>query len=367
MASLGAGAAVVGLITGAAEAVSYVLRLVTGPAADRRSRRWKLAGGGYILNVVVVPLLALATSMWSATVIVLAERVGKAVKAPARDSMLADAGTAVGHGRAFGLHEAMDQTGALIGPLVVALMLAVGAGYQGSFAVLAVPAVGVVIALAVLRARSPDTSDYARASAKPTGDDADAPAAQAPPGLPTRFRWYLGFSALTMSGYATFGVLSYHLAIHHVVSTAVIPLVYAAAMATAAVVAIAGGNAYTRSGLRALVALPILAAAVPFLSFSTGTWGIWTGAIVWGAAMGLHESTMRAAIADMVPAERRGRAYGVFGAAYGLTWMIGGAAIGALYGVSVGSVQVFVVVVEALALATFLPLLRSGPTLAPSP
>ena len=156
-------------------------------------------------------------------------------------------------------------------------------------------------------------------------------------------------------------VLAYHLQVRHVVPQAVIPIVYAVAMGLAALGALASGWLYDRIGLRGLVVVPFFTAIVPFLSFSTTPALVWAGAAVWGVGLGMHESTMRAAVADLVPASRRGTGYGTFTAIYGLTWMAGGTAIGALYAHSVRSVEMFVVATQVVALVAFLPVsARSG-------
>ncbi len=176
-----------------------------------------------------------------------------------------------------------------------------------------------------------------------------------------RFWGYSGFTALTMLGYATFAILAYHLQVQHVVPTYQIPIVYAAAMGVDALAALASGWVYDRIGLRGLAVLPVLAAAVPALSFSTDPTLIWIGAIVWGAAMGIHESTMKAAVADLVPAPRRGTGYGVFTTVYGLAWLAGSAVIGLLYDISITAVILFVAVAQLIALIAFLPLIvRAG-------
>lgn len=356
LATFGASAATVGVVTGAGEAVALVFRMVTGRISDRTGRHWALSIGGYALTVVSVPLLAIAGPLWSAVTLVVSERFGKAVRTPARDTMLAQAGVSIGRGWAFAVHEALDQTGALAGPLLVALMLAVTGSYRAGFAVLAVPGILAMVLLARLRARAPI----------PAAFDPDAPTRESKAGsqrvgvggFSRRFWNYTTFTALSVAGYATFAVLSYHLQVRHVLPTAEIPLVYAVAMAAAALTGLASGRAYDRIGLRGLIVLPVLSAAVPFLSFSLSPVLVFAGALVWGAAMGLHESTMRAAVADMVPSERRGTGYGTFTAVYGAAWLVGGAAIGALYGYSIDAAIAFTVAVEAVAIVAFLPLLR---------
>lgn len=317
LATMGASAVTVGFVTGFGEAVALVARLGTGRLSDRTGRHWALSIAGYVVTVIAVPLLALAQTLWQASLLVVAERFGKAVRTPARDTMLAQASSKTGRGRAFALHEALDQSGAVIGPLVVAAMVAIS-GYRLGFGVLVIPGVATLLLLVWLRRAVPTPAAYEDPS-----PDSAAPAA-AGQRFPARFWIYAGFTAMTMLGYATFGVLSYHLQIRHILPEALIPVLYAVAMGVDALAALASGEIYDRIGLRGLVVLPVLAAAVAFLSFSPSAVLVWVGAVVWGAAMGVHESTMRAAVADMVPAASRGAGFGTFTAAYGLAWLAGG-------------------------------------------
>ena len=146
-----------------------------------------------------------------------------------------------------------------------------------------------------------------------------------------------------MLGFATWGVLAFHLTHRHVLSAGWVPVLYAVAMATAAIAALGSGRMYDRRGLRGLVVLPVLAAVVPLLSFATAVPAVVVGAGVWGAGMGLHDSTMRAAVTDLVPRSRRGAGYGTFTAVYGLAWLAGAAIIGVLYDHGTTAVEVFVV------------------------
>ncbi|PZS39246.1 MAG: MFS transporter [Pseudonocardiales bacterium] len=350
LANLGASALVVGFVTGVGEAAALVLRLGTGRLSDRTGRHWALSIAGYVVTVVAVPLLALAHSLWQAALLVVAERFGKAVRTPARDTMLAQASSKTGRGRAFAIHEALDQSGAVLGPLVVAGMVALS-GYRLGFGVLVIPGVAAVAMLAWLRRAVPVPAAYEDITAQPpTTPDSQR--------FSRRFWIYTAFTAMTMLGYATWGVLAYHLQVRQIVPEPLIPVLYAVAMGVDALAALASGSIYDRIGLRGLVVLPVLAAAVAFLSFSSSVLLVFVGAIVWGAAMGVHESTMRAAVADMVPAARRGVGYGTFTAAYGLAWLGGGTILGALYDYSIPALITFTVLTQALALVLFVPLLR---------
>lgn len=352
LATFGASAALVGLVTGVGEAVALVFRLFTGRLSDRTGRVWAISITGYAITMISVPLIAVAGPLWLACVFIIGERFGKAVRTPARDTMLAEASVDMGRGRAVAVHEALDQTGALIGPLVVAAVLAAGHSYKTGFAILAVPGALAMGVLFYLRRQVPDPAAY---------NPSVHPVQTKPVALRgfSRTYWqYAAFTAATLAGFATFAVLAFHLEHRHVVSAAQIPVMYAAAMGAAALASLASGGVYDRIGLRGLVVLPVLGAVVPFLSFSTSATLAWCGAVLWGAVMGVHESTMRAAVADLVPRERRGVGYGTFTAVYGLAWLVGAALIGVLYDVSTNAATTFIVAVQAVALVLFVPLLR---------
>ncbi|MCW7942909.1 hypothetical protein AAW14_12910 [Streptomyces hygroscopicus] len=346
LASFGASALVVGVVTGAGEAAALGLRLVSGPLADRTHRFWGLAIAGYALTVISVPLLGVAGSLWAACTLVIAERVGKAVRSPAKDTLLSHATAATGRGRGFAVHEALDQVGALVGPLTVAGVLALtGGDYGPALGVLALPGVAVLGLLVWLRARVPDPQAYEREAGPPA-------AGSTAPGepLPAAFWTYAAFTAATTAGLTTFGLLSYHLVERHLAQTAWVPVLYAATMAVDAVAALATGWAYDRHGPRVLAVLPLLTAALPALGFTDTLSLAVAGALVWGAAMGVQESTLRATVADLVPPGRRATAYGLFAGVVGAASLAGGTLTGALYGYSIPTLITVVGAIEALAL-----------------
>ncbi|MFE3505742.1 MFS transporter [Kitasatospora sp. NPDC059160] len=358
LASLGASATLVGVVTGAGEAAALVPRLLSGPLADRTGRFWALAIGGYALTVAAVPLLGVAGSLGAACTLVIAERVGKAVRSPAKDTLLSHATAATGRGRGFAVHEALDQVGAVIGPLIVAAVLAATGGYGPALGVLAAPGVAALGLLWWLRSRVPDPSRYESARpARPPVPQAPArasvpspsPAPVRPP-LPRAFWAYAAFTAATMTGFTTYGVLSFHLVRHHLLTASAVPVLYAGTMLAGALASLVTGWLYDRIGPRTLVALPVLAAAVPPLGFADAVAPAAAGALLWGAALGVQESTLRAVVADLVPAPRRATAYGVFAAVVGLATLAGGALTGALSAVSVPALVVTVAAVQAAAL-----------------
>jgi MFS family permease len=360
LAGFGASAFVVGVVTGIGEAVALVFRLFSGRLADRTQRPWPQTIVGYTLTMVCVPLIALANGLAVSSLLYNGERFGKAVRAPSRDIMLAHAAAGLGPGRgrgaAFGLHEALDQCGALLGPLGIAGFLALGGSLRGAFAVLAAPAVLALVVLARLRISVPAPERFDPETETRRAKDLTVDAR-----LPRQFWLYAAFAAGTMLGFATWAVLAFHLAHQHVLSASRIAVLYAVAMGAAAISALGFGRIYDRIGLRGLVVLPPLAAAVPWLSFRSSVVAVSVGAVLWGLAMGAHESTMRAAVADLVPAHRRGAGYGTFTAIYGLAWLGGAALIGFLYEHGVATVGWFTVAVQVVATGLLLRVLRDRP------
>lgn len=344
LAVLGASGATVGIVAGLGELVGYGLRLASGYLADRTGRYWAITIFGYALNLVAVPLLALAGRWEVAAALMIAERVGKAVRTPARDAMLSHATKEVGHGWGFGLHEALDQAGAVIGPLLVAAVLYYEKGaYRTGFAVLLIPA---LLALGVLTAAwrlYPRPRDFE--------PDASVPDVQ---GYSRPFWLYLGAVALIAAGYADFPLIAYHFGKHAVVPAGWIPLFYAVAMGIDAGAALVFGRLFDRLGIPVLAAAALLSSAFAPLVFLGGFYPALLGMALWGVGMGAQESIMRAALAGMVPKERRGAAYGLFNTGYGISWFLGSALMGVLYDASPTALIAFSVGTQLAAIPLFL-------------
>lgn len=339
MALLGASATVVGVVAGFGELVGYVVRLGSGYLGDRTRRYWPITLAGYTLNMLAVPLLALAGRWEVAAALIVAERLGKAIRTPPRDVLLSHAAVRLGRGWAFGLHEALDQIGAVTGPLLVTGVLYWGGGYGLSFGVLLVPALLALGLLGVARLLYPEPRDFEPEPAM----DASSP-------LPRAFWTYLASVACLAVGFADFPLIAFHLKKLGVVTDSSIPALYAFAMAIDALGALVLGRAFDRRGLRVLLVVPLLSFAFAPLAFSTSALAVSLGVALWGLGMGAQESIVRAAIAGMVPVTRRGIAYGVFNAVYGAAWFGGSALMGVLYDVSLGSLVAFSVVSQLLAI-----------------
>jgi MFS family permease len=340
---LGASAAAIGVVAGAGEFIGYGLRLLFGFVSDRTRRYWTLIVAGYAVNLLAVPLLAFAGRWEIAALLIILERSGKAVRAPARDVVLSNAARAVGTGWGFGLHEALDQIGALAGPLIVALIIAEGGGYRLAFLVLLAPAIAALAVLIAARFR------YSR----PAELERKTPEVRTS-GLTRPFWLYLTAAGLMAAGFADFPLIAFHFGNAGVAPGAWIPLLYALAMGVDAVAALGFGRLFDRWGIPSLILAAILSAAAAPLLFLGGARAAVAGVVLWGIGLGAQESVMRAAVADLVPAERRGAAYGIFNTGYGLLWFLGSAAMGMLYGGSPGWLATFAAAAQLAAVPLLL-------------
>ena len=347
LALLGASGTAVGIVSGLGELAGYGLRLVSGWLVDRTGRYWLLTLVGYTVNLLAVPLLALAGRWEIAAGLLVVERIGKAVRTPARDAMLAHATSQLGHGWGFGLHEAMDQVGALTGPLLAAAVLALKGDFRAAFVILLVPALLALGSLFVARFHYPNPREL---------ESVSRPVATS--GLTSRYWLYLAATACVAAGYADFPLLAFHFQRTGVVVGAMIPTLYALAMGVDALAALLFGRLFDRLGVGVLAGAVVVASGFAPAIFLGGRAGAIAGMVLWGIGMGAQESVMRAMIATLVPAERRGAAYGTFHAAFGLAWFAGSAAIGVLYDVTLVGLVAFSVVLQLAAVPLLLLLAR---------
>jgi MFS family permease len=344
---LKASALVVGVVAGLGEFLGYALRLGSGYLTDRLGRYWLITFAGYAVNLLAVPLLALAGSWEIAVALLLLERMGKAVRTPARDAMLSHAAGAVGRGWGFGFHEAMDQVGAVTGPLIVAAVLYYRGGYREGFAVLLLPAVLALVVIAMA----------ARLYPHPRHLEVNAPALN-PTGFTRSYWLYVAAVGLLGAGYADFPLIAYHFGKTVVLPSDWIPLFYAVAMGVDAVAALVLGRLFDRLGMPVIMGTAVLSAFFAPLVFWGGFKLALLGMVLWGIGMGSLESIIKAALAEMVPRDRRATGFGLFHAGFGLFWFLGSVLMGFLYDFSLGALVVFSVTAQLMAIPFFLAVSR---------
>ncbi len=334
LAFLGASATAVGVVSGTGEMVGYALRYWSGSLADRTHAYWGITIAGYATNIIAVPLLALAGSWPTVAALVALERLGKAVRSPAKSTLTSFAASDLGAGKAFAINEAMDQLGGLLGPLVVAGVLAwrgeTATGFALAFVILVIPAITAVAILLRARRLYPD----------PRALEGEAGDADGPTRLGPRYRLYLVGVALVAIGLADWPLIAYHFERANVFHAAWLPVVYAAAMGFDGLVSLLAGLLFDRrralgtSGAGVLAMFVIAGAAYGPLAFaaSAGTPYIAiAGVALWSIAHAATNSIAKAMIAAIVPRNSRGRAYGLYYLVFGVAWWAGSLLLGALY------------------------------------
>ncbi len=355
---LGISAAKVGLVFGIGEFLGYFIRLISGFLSDKSGKHWIFMFIGYGM-LLVVPLIGFTKNWNILIVLILMERIGKALRGPAKDTILSEvADRQVGIGFAFGLQEALDQIGAFIGPLIfTAVFYFAGqdsiSQYQQGYKALFVPYGILMLFLTFVFTNV--TSNKLVPEVKKTHHSEH---------LQPIFWMYTAFTFFCTLGFVNFSTIGYHLKAQGLMSDGNITLVYSIAMIVDAATALVIGKLYDNlkvrtgrkaGGLLVLMILPAISLFLPILTLSHSTALIVSGMIVFGVIMGIHETVMRSAIADVTPFDKRGTGYGVFNTGYGLALMGGAALMGLLYDKNlIGAIIIFSAVSEVVAAVVYL-------------
>jgi MFS family permease len=334
--SLGASATIVGFVAGFGELVGYALRSLSGYFADKTRRYWTVTFLGYAINMLAVPALALAGNWPLAAALIIAERTGRAIRRPAVEAMLSHAGEVIGQGWVFGFNEALDQTGATLGPLITAFVLWRHGNYRHAFAVLLISALCCLGVLVV-----------ARIAHRQAGErEPESKGATMSHGFSEAYWLYLAAGALIAAGFADFSLIAFHFQKTATVSQGLIPVFYAAAMATGAIASLILGRLLDKVGLP-ILGVPAFFAVFVFLR-QTGL--EFVGMILWGIGMGAQDSCLKAVLSHVVPSEKRSTAFGIFDTGFGIAWFAGSAVMGVLYDKSLAALVGFSLILQLLAL-----------------
>ncbi|MEN3045300.1 MAG: MFS transporter [Candidatus Hydrothermales bacterium] len=348
LAFLGASAAIVGFTAGFGEFIGYALRLISGIVLDKTKKFWLILFIGYVVNLFAVPALALVECWQWAVFFILAERLGKAIRTPVRDTMLSYATFQIGRGLGFGIHEALDQIGAVTGPLIIALVFYFKGSYKEAFGVLLVPA---LVALSIL---------IVAKRLYPAPEKLEIKTLQLEKGGFSKIFWfYLIGIALWGAGYADFALIAYHFKKTFVVSEEWIPIFYAIAMGVDAISALILGYLFDKKGLKILLITIVISIGFVPLVFLGNFYSCILGMVLWGIGLGTQESIVRATISLLVPKEKRGSGYGVFNTGFGLAWFIGSFILGILYDISIPSMILFSIGIQLLATLFIIQVLLS--------
>jgi MFS family permease len=340
--NLGASAAAVGIVAGLGEMIATSLRFFSGRFADRTQAYWPIAIAGYALNIVAVPALAFVGTWQAAAALIVIERAGKALRGPSRDVLISEATDVVGHGFGFGVHAAMDQTGAVIGPLAMAAVVAYTHDFGPAFLTLGLPATLAVAAVFLARAARPEYKV--------------PPPAPRSTQIPRVFWPYVVAAGLLAAGFLDFPLMAYHFEKQAFFNPEAIPLLYAGAMAVEGLAALACGRLYDRFGIVVLAAGILLSLLALPLAFLGGPAAAIAAVACWGAGMGVQDATLRSGIARVVSMSKRGTAFGTFNAVYGVMWFAGSALMGLAYDYSLVLLVGFGVAAQLAAAIVFVAL-----------
>lgn len=360
---LGISAATVGLVFGIGEFLGYGLRLLAGVLSDKSGKQWIFMFIGYGM-LIAVPLMGFVNKWNILLVLILLERIGKALRNPAKDTVLSSvAENQLGVGQAFGLQEALDQLGAFTGPLIFTAVFAVTkhkgiAEYQLGYKLLIIPFVALMVFLTL--AYHKIKRDFLIPEIKTREFRNEK--------LPKIFWIYTLFTLMCTMGFVNFSTIGYHVKAVGIMEDGEITLVYSIAMAVDAMASLLTGHMYDKvkegsrrksGGLMVMAMIPIMTMFLPIFTLSNSRSAVIVGMVIFGIVMGTHETIMRSAISDISPYYKRGTSYGIFNAAYGLALMIGSYFMGLLYDMRMISViQVITSVIEALSIIVFVYMMK---------
>ncbi len=338
---LGASAATIGFVSGLGELVGYSMRYIFGKFTDKTKKYWPMTIIGYVLDIVAVPALALVgENGWvAACALLIVQRMGKAIKKPAKDTIMSFAASQEGIGKSFGIQEVLDQFGAFLGPvLLYVVMLFKTEGttfeiYAFCFAVLAIPGAVTLLLLALTRRKFPNPEHFE-----------PEPKEYVPFKMKKEFVLYIAGISLFAFGFVDYSIIIMHVSCTQsalaaglsetgaLVSTGSLPLLYAGAMLVDAVAALVFGFIYDKKGVAALVASTLISAPFAVLVFmGNSAVSLLCGIALWGVGMGAQESILKAAVTSMVPKTARATGYGIFECSFGVFWFLGSWLMGLLY------------------------------------
>ena len=361
---LGASAATIGFISGLGELVGYSMRYVFGKLTDKSKQYWPMTIAGYVLDIIAVPALALVGEHgWiAACALLVIQRMGKAIKKPAKDTIMSFAASQEGVGKSFGIQEVLDQIGAFIGPVLLYLvMLFKTEGttfeiYSTCFAVLAIPGAITLILLIVTRCKFPNPEHFE-----------PEPKEYVPFKIKKEFILYIAGISLFAFGFIDYSIIIMHVSRTYshlasglsetsaLVSTGSLPLLYAGAMLVDAVAALFFGMMYDKNGVKALVWSTVISAPFAVFVFAFDSVPmLLIGVALWGVGMGAQESILKAAVTSMVPKASRATGYGVFECSFGAFWFLGSWLMGVLYDVSIPAMIAVSVIAQLAAIPLYI-------------
>ena len=341
MGTLGASAAIISMTAGLGEFLGYALRSVSGAIADRTGKYWLITFVGYAINLLAVPAMALAGNWQVAALLILAERIGRALRKPTVEAMLSYTTGKHGRGWVYGVNTALDETGATLGPLIIALVLLLNGNYRTGYALLLISSTLALVSLVVARINFPVPSRLE--------DGQTAPAR----GLSRSYWLYMVGAACFAAGLISYELVAYHLAAAKVVGEQWIPVLLAFSTGCGVIASLILGKLYDRAALPTLLAAVVLSSLFSPFAFFGGFPTVLIGMVFWGIGYATQDTLFKAVIASVLPEGKRNTAFGLFYAGYGIGWLAGSIATGLLYDQSRAALVIFAIASQLISLPLF--------------
>lgn len=341
--TLGASAAAVSVVAGAGECLGYALRSLAGYLADKTGKYWPITFGGYAINLLAVPAMALAPGWQTAGALILAERIGRAFRKPTVEAMLSYSTGKHGRGWVYAVNTAMDETGATLGPLLVALALYLRVDFRAAYGLLLISSLLALTALTAARVTFP----------VPSRLEEGGPATAKAVGFTRAYWLYMMAGSCFAAGLMSFEFIAYHLSTTDVVREQWLPIFLAVSTAFAVIASLVLGRTYDRVGIGAVVGAVIVTALFSPLVFFGGAWWALAGLLLWGVGYAVQDTLLKVLIASVLPEGRRNYAFGLFYIGYGAGWLVGSIVAGLLYERSRLALVVFAIAVQLASIPVF--------------
>ena len=355
--SLGASAAAVAIIAGAGEFLGYAMRALAGYFADRSGRYWPLTFVGYVINLVAVPAMALATGWPAAAMLVFAERTGRALRKPPVEAMLSYTTSRYGKGWVYAVNSALDETGATLGPILVAAVLFLGGGFRGAYATLLVSSVLALASLTLAQRRFPhpsrlDEEPNLERSGKDSSQQEGSAALES--GAFTLSYWlFMCAASCFAAGLLSYELISFHLTRTHLTTVVGAPLLLALATGGGVLANLILGRSYDRFGLPVVLVAVVLSALCAPLVFLGGLAPLVLAMPLLGIGYAVQDTLLKAIVAGVMPPGRRSLAFGLFYTGYGCGWLAGSVVMGLLYERSLWELVSFALLVQLASVPLF--------------
>ena len=353
----GASAATIGFVSGVGELFGYSLRILSGYIADKSRKYWTLVIVGYVLQVMAIPALALVPENgWViACGLVILERMGTAIKKPAKNTLVSFAASEIGEGKGFAYMEFLDQLGAFLGPVMLFVISLIKgtdelySTYRLCFVALGVPAVITIALVLASRIKYPNPEMFEKKQEE-----------QEDFHFKKSFVLYMIAICLFAFGFADFTLITLHAANSGAFPTSTLSLLYAAAMVVDAFAALFFGWLFDKIGLKALMISTLCSAFfAAFVFLLHGPVLMAVGIILWGIGMGAQESIMKAAVSKIIPRSMRSTGFGIFETGFGIAWFLGSWLLGALYDFNIVCLVLVSVAVQLAAIVFYMLSIRA--------